>query len=352
MSFAPPEDPLHWPSFVALLRARSIPGSGAGSFAFLADGEGEGKETRLSFAALDHRARAIGAGLQREGMAGQRALLLYPPGLEFLAAFFGCLYAGVVAVPAYPPRPHRPMPRLRGIVTDSTPRILLTEAGLLADADRWNQGVPELSGLLRIATDQVDDGDAEFWRDPGVGVDSPAFLQYTSGSTAASKGVMVSHGNLLGNSAAIRRSFGSRPDSRGVFWLPLYHDMGLIGGVLQTIYCGGSSTLLSPVAFLQRPFRWLEAISRTGATISGGAELRLRPVRPQGHARPDRLARPQPMVGRLQRGRTHPRRNDRSLRRRVCPVRVSSRRLLALLRTGRGHLAGGRRTSRDRTGHG
>src|SRR5206468_6944248 len=97
-----------------------------------------------------------------------------------------------------------------------------------------------------------------------------AFLQYTSGSTASSKGVMVTHGNLLANSALIQRSFASTEESRGVFWLPLYHDMGLIGGVLQTIYCGGTSTLLSPVSFLQRPARWLEAISRTGATISGG----------------------------------------------------------------------------------
>src|SRR5262249_4418734 len=102
------------------------------------------------------------------------------------------------------------------------------------------------------------------------GRETLAFLQYTSGSTAEPKGVMVTHGNLLHNSALIQRSFGSTPQSRGVFWLPLYHDMGLIGGVLQTIYCGGASTLMSPVAFLQEPFRWLAAISRTGASISGG----------------------------------------------------------------------------------
>ena len=110
---------------------------------------------------------------------------------------------------------------------------------------------------------------AERWKDPGAPGDSLAFLQYTSGSTAAPKGVMITHGNLLENSARIQASFGSTAESRGVFWLPLFHDMGLIGGVIQTIYCGGSSTLISPVSFLQRPLRWLQAISRDGATISG-----------------------------------------------------------------------------------
>ncbi len=115
-----------------------------------------------------------------------------------------------------------------------------------------------------------DDEAAGRWVDPGVTPDALAFLQYTSGSTAAPKGVMIGHGNLMANSARIQAVFGSVPGERGVFWLPLFHDMGLIGGVIQTLHCGGASTLLSPVAFLQRPLRWLEAISRTGATISGG----------------------------------------------------------------------------------
>jgi len=241
---------------------------GGGSFAFLADGEAA--EVRLSFADLDARARAIAARLQAEGLAGERALLLFSPGLEFLPAFFGCLYAGVVAVPAYPPRLNRPMPRLRAIVADCAPRAVLTSSSQLVDAGRWAEGVPELAGLARLATDSVPGAEADGWRDPGADRDSVAFLQYTSGSTAASKGVVLTHGNLLANSAAIRRCFGASSATRGVFWLPLYHDMGLIGGILQTIFCGGSSTLLSPVAFLQRPSRWLEAISRTGGTISGG----------------------------------------------------------------------------------
>ena len=111
------------------------------------------------------------------------------------------------------------------------------------------------------------------WIDPGATNGTLAFLQYTSGSTATPKGVMITHGNLLDNSARIQASFDSTPESRGVFWLPLFHDMGLIGGVIQTVYCGGSSTLFSPVSFLQRPLRWLQAISRIGAaTISARAQ--------------------------------------------------------------------------------
>ena len=143
---------------------------------------------------------------------------------------------------------------------------------------------------------------ADGWRRPGPAADSDvAFLQYTSGSTATPKGVMVTHGNLLANSSQIRDCFGSTPESRGVFWLPLFHDMGLIGGVLQTIYCGGSSTLLSPVAFLQRPIRWLQAISETRATISGGPNFAYDLCVRKDRARAARRPRPEPLGSRLQR---------------------------------------------------
>ena len=190
--------------------------------------------------------------------------------------FFGCLYAGVVAVPAYLPKLNRPMTRLRSIVVDARPCAIVTCASQQNDGARWDAGVPELQGVHRLVTDLDASNLAELagrWKDPGAGPDTLAFLQYTSGSTAAPKGVMITHGNLLDNSSRIQSSFGSTPESRGVFWLPLFHDMGLIGGVIQTVYCGGSSTLFSPVSFLQRPLRWLQAISRTGATISGGPDF-------------------------------------------------------------------------------
>ncbi|WP_435021132.1 amino acid adenylation domain-containing protein [Tundrisphaera sp. TA3] len=261
-------------SFVALTRLRADERADAPAFSFLHDGEiGGGAEDRLSFAGLDRRARAIAATLQGVGVAGERALLVGPPGLEFISAFLGCLYAGVVAVPAHLPRPNRPMPRLAAIADGARPRAILTTTGLLADSDRWAAEVPALAGLHRLATDAVPDDRASSWSDPGVGRDDLAFLQYTSGSTASPRGVMVTHGNLLANSAAIRACFGSTPESRGVCWLPLFHDMGLIGGVLQTIHCGGHSTLMAPTAFLQKPVRWLRAIAAAGATISGGPDF-------------------------------------------------------------------------------
>jgi acyl-CoA synthetase (AMP-forming)/AMP-acid ligase II/3-oxoacyl-(acyl-carrier-protein) synthase/acyl carrier protein len=232
--------------------------------------DGVQETARLTYAELDWRARAIAARLRDSRLEGERALLLYPAGLEFIAAFLGCLYAGVVAVPASLGRANRPMSRLRAIAGDARPRALLTVAELLPDAQRWPAQVPELEHLLCLASDDVEESLAEHWRDPGVGPDDLAFLQYTSGSTASPKGVMVTHGNLMHNSELIRHTFGTVADGEGVTWLPFHHDMGLIGGVLQTLYCGASSTLMSPAAFLQRPLRWLEAISRTGALVSGG----------------------------------------------------------------------------------
>ncbi len=260
------------PTFVETLRGRAGRQGGEHAFHFAADGDAA-PSGGVTYEGLDRKARALGARLAWGGLRGERAILLYPPGLEFIASFFGCLYGGTVAVPAHLPRPNRPTDRLRAIVDDARPRAILTTSALLPEAGRWAAEVPGLRGLAVIATDEVDPGLADGWRHPGVGPDALAFLQYTSGSTAMPKGVMVSHGNLIHGSAQIRRCFGSTGASRGVFWLPLYHDMGLIGGVLQTVYCGGSSTILPPVSFLQRPVRWLRAISETGATISGGPDF-------------------------------------------------------------------------------
>ena len=245
----------------------------ANLFTFLPDGDDKAGAT-LTRGELDRQACAIAARLQALGpdSSGARALLLYPPGLEFITAFFGCLYAGVVAVPAYLPRVNRPMTRLRSLVVDAQPCAALTCASQSLDSLRWEAGVPELKGVRRLVTD-VADGDVDElagrWHDPHPQHATLAFLQYTSGSTSLPKGVMITHGNLLHNSALIRHCFDSGPESRGVFWLPLFHDMGLIGGVIQTLYCGGASTLFSPVSFVQRPIRWLQTISDTRAMISG-----------------------------------------------------------------------------------
>ncbi|HEX8118173.1 MAG TPA: fatty acyl-AMP ligase, partial [Pyrinomonadaceae bacterium] len=249
-----------------MLRRRALVQPQQVAYSYVADAEAD--EATLTYGELDRQARAIGAALQALGAEGERALLLYPPGLDYVAAFFGCLYAGVTAVPAYPPRSPRGLPRVQAIVADARARFALGPAPLASgDGPDLAAG---LQGLRWVATGSLETNAEDGWREPAVGPDSLAFLQYTSGSTGTPKGVMVSHRNLLHNSELLERSFGYTPSTRCVTWLPLYHDMGLIGGVLQPLYGGFHNTLLSPLSFLRNPARWLEVISRTEATLSGG----------------------------------------------------------------------------------
>ena len=223
----------------------------------------------VTYVELDRRARAIGAWLENHGAGGKRALLLYPPGLDYIASFFGCLYAGVTAVPAYPPRLNRPAPRIQSIVADSQPSFALTTTTILNNLEQRFEHTPDLQALTWLNTEQVPAGLEADWHHPDISPDTLAFLQYTSGSTSKPKGVMLTHGNLMHNLKAIRHGFQIGEQNSGCFWLPSYHDMGLIGGILEPMYINGPSTLMSPVSFLQRPFRWLEAISRYKATTSG-----------------------------------------------------------------------------------
>ncbi|HEU4455647.1 MAG TPA: condensation domain-containing protein, partial [Longimicrobium sp.] len=252
---------------VELLRMRALRQPERTAYVFLADGERE--EGSVTYAELDARARAVAARLAAAGAAGKRALLVHPPGLEYVAAFLGCLYAGVTAVPIYPPRPNRPSPRLLGIVADARPVAALSTAEGVEEAMRLAEKVPGLSAMKWMAAGGDAEG-ADEWTPPAVDGDTTAFLQYTSGSTSEPKGVMVSHGNLLHNFAVIEHFCGYTEETRSVIWLPPYHDMGLIGGILQPLYSGYPVWLMSPVAFLQRPMRWLEAVSRHRATSSGG----------------------------------------------------------------------------------
>jgi natural product biosynthesis luciferase-like monooxygenase protein/FkbM family methyltransferase len=257
-----------WTSLVHLLRGRAETRPERLAYTFLKDGEAEDGE--VSVGDLDTRARALGAALQDLGGAGERVLLLFPPGLDFIAAFFGCLYAGAVAVPAYPPSLSRAQPRLRAIARDARPAIVMAPALLTAKRDAIVAQVPELAAARWLAADAVESACADVWREVSPGPDALAFLQYTSGSTADPKGVMVSHGNLLHNEEMIRRAFDQSERSVIVGWLPLYHDMGLIGNVLQPLWVDAPCILMSPAAFLQRPVRWLRAISRYRGTTSGG----------------------------------------------------------------------------------
>ncbi|HZF08613.1 MAG TPA: amino acid adenylation domain-containing protein [Thermoanaerobaculia bacterium] len=255
-------------SLGGVLRARAAADPEHRAFTFLVDGEGE--ERYLSQGELDRRARAVAARLQRLGLAGERVLLLFPPGLDYVAAFLGCLYAGAVAVPAYPPTGSRGLPRLTAILADCAPRHVLTVTALRAMVERLLGSAPEIGGIAITDLAEVDEREADAWQDTGVGGDDLAFLQYTSGSTSTPKGVEVSHGNLLANQAMIQEAFATAESSVVVSWLPLYHDMGLIGGLLHPLYLGARCVLLSPFHFLQRPGRWLQAISRYRASVSGG----------------------------------------------------------------------------------
>lgn len=277
------------PNLVDLVRHRARHQPDNVAFTFLVNGEDE--QVHLTNRELDRQARAIGAWLQSHDLAGQRALLLYPPGLEFVAAFFGCLYAGVVAVPVYPPRRNRSLDRIQAIADDAEARIALTTDVVLKRVEPLIDETPHLKSLTWLATCHVPEGMEQRWETPDVHGDTLAFLQYTSGSTGTPKGVILNHANLLHNSALIAHVFEHTRSGLGVFWLPSYHDMGLIGGILQPLYVGRPNILMSPMAFLQRPFRWLSAISRFRGTTSGGPnfayELCVRKVTPEQRAKLD-----------------------------------------------------------------
>jgi acyl-CoA synthetase (AMP-forming)/AMP-acid ligase II len=258
----------HTQNFVELLKFQSDQTPSKVAFRFLGNGEDETES--LTYGELDRRSRAIASRLQCIISPGNRALLIYPSGLNFITAFFGCLYAGVVAVPAYPPKPNRGMEKYQSIVSDAQLTVVLTTAELAVTLKNQSCQDLQTQDLEWLTTDGIVTSDATHWKQPLVEQEDLAFLQYTSGSTGTPKGVMISHRNLIQNSAAINHCFQDTPDSVGVSWLPPYHDMGLIGSVLQPIYVGATMVLMPPLAFVFKPFRWLNAISKYGATTSGG----------------------------------------------------------------------------------
>jgi acyl-CoA synthetase (AMP-forming)/AMP-acid ligase II len=251
-------------TFVDALRDRAASTRAENGYTFLKEGEGPGE--RLSYAELDRRARALAALLQERGAAGERTLLPLPAGLDFITALFGCFYAGALAVPLLPPDPSKPaagVSHLELVARGSGARFALSKGGELRRA----QGLATLEWL---DLDAVDAAVADFWRPPRLDEATPALIQYTSGSTSEPKGVVVRHSNLIANALAIQDVFRISQDSRGVSWLPPHHDMGLMGGILEPLLLGAETALMPPQAFLQRPLRWLAAITRFRATTCGG----------------------------------------------------------------------------------
>lgn len=241
-------------------------------------GKDDDSDTSLSYEELDRRAQGVAAELLRRLVAGGRALLLYPPGLEFVTALFGCFFAEVVAVPACLPRWNRNRQRLEGICKDSQPAIILSTEDV---ATRTLPAIPKgspLWGIPWLATETLPDGFVERQQTTRLAGDTPAILQYTSGSTGTPKGVIVTHANLAHNSYALM-AHGFQPGRTSVelSWLPAYHDMGLVGGVLGPVFLGLRSVLMNPLAFLQKPVRWLRGISRF-RDHQRRPQFRLRPV--------------------------------------------------------------------------
>jgi acyl-CoA synthetase (AMP-forming)/AMP-acid ligase II len=272
-------------NFAQILSEQARGSADSAAFRFIDD---DGDTEAVTYAEVDRRARAVAAAITAatEGRP-EPALLLFAPGLDYLTGLFGCFHAGVPAVPAFPPDPARlarTMPRLLAIIEDSAANLVLTTsaiAGLLEDwlASAVTGRPPRVLAIDTVDTpdtgDAANTGDAAgdftgYGDRPPVGPDTVALLQYTSGSTALPRGVMLTHRQLIANCADIARGFGMHAASSGALWLPPYHDMGLIGGILTPLAEGFPVTLMSPVTFLRRPLSWLRMVSQHRATITGG----------------------------------------------------------------------------------
>jgi acyl-CoA synthetase (AMP-forming)/AMP-acid ligase II len=258
-------------SLVSLLCERQQQSPEAIAFTYLQDGEGEGQ--RLSYLELHQAACAIAAELQDRAAQQERVLLIFGPGLDFIVSFFACLYAGKTAVPMYVPPRQQKLDRLRWVMADSESTLLLS-----TESTRQEIGQLAAGETTPLDVTWIEGGASRFqercsWLPNNPRRDQIAFLQYSSGSTSDPKAVMVSHANIMANEQAICAAFRLNTDTAAVSWLPHYHDMGLIGTILQPVYYGIPCTLMSPLHFIQKPIRWLRAISENRATISGGPDF-------------------------------------------------------------------------------
>jgi acyl-CoA synthetase (AMP-forming)/AMP-acid ligase II len=276
-------------TLVDLLRRRADRQPEGLAYAFLDDGGGVGE--RLSYGELDREARRIAAWLQESGAQGDRALLLFPAGLDFLKAFFGCLYAGVIAIPAPPPeasRLKRTLPRLRAIAGDAGVSVVISNPSILPLVSGFRDEAPGLEAMRYLDIGEAPPDFSGLWSEPRLGTDDLAYLQYTSGSTTSPKGVMISHRNVVHHCGYLRRACEYTPESISVTWLPYFHDYGLIEGLMEPLYNGTPCYAMSPFAFMKRPSNWLQAISRHRATHTQAPNFAYEQcVR---RARPDQLA--------------------------------------------------------------
>lgn len=261
-------------TIVDILLDRSASQPNQTAYTFLADGENESGS--CTYEELDTQAKAIAVQLLTTVNPGDRALLVYPytAGLEFIASFLGCLYAGVIAVTDYPRQHIKSLSQYQDRIANCQAAIALTTQEFVDRVKVQLIAHPtmalKLEALPWLATDKVNLNLASQWQKPDINEKTLAFLQFTSGSTGDPKGVMVTHGNVLHNSKVIYQSFGHHKQTKILMWLPMFHDMGLIGGVMQPLYAGLPAVLMSPIALAQKPFLWLQALSKYKITTSGG----------------------------------------------------------------------------------
>lgn len=279
-------------SLVDLLRHQALTRGESLAFAFLEDGRDE--VDRIGFAGLDAEARAIAGWLAQRHAPGERVLLLFPAGIDFVRAFFGCLYAGLIAIPAPAPeasRRKRTLPRLQAIARDAEVTLVMSTGETLALVRETMALLPALAGVRAVDVRDAPAVAAADWRPPAVASGDVAYLQYTSGSTNDPKGVMLTHGNVLHHCSDLRAACGYGPGSVSVTWLPYYHDYGLIEGIIVPIQNGTPCHIMSPFAFLKRPLAWLRALSSLRATHGQGPNFAfdqcVRRVRPEQRAELD-----------------------------------------------------------------
>ncbi|MEM9217717.1 MAG: SDR family NAD(P)-dependent oxidoreductase, partial [Cyanobacteria bacterium P01_F01_bin.150] len=277
-------------NLIELLNYRAIYHPQRTAYIYLQDGEIESDQLR--YQDLKQQAQAIASQLLQIAQPGERVLLLYPPGLEFVTALFGCLYAGIIAVPANPPRRRQRRSRLGAIANDAQPTVVLTTTNIWQQLQKQSRDYPKITRLAVLITEDVKYSQGlTSLTAPVANPDTLAFLQYTSGSTGQPKGVRVSHGNVLHNCKLIQSVAHTSATSRLVSWLPVYHDMGLINSIFQPLYVGCQSIIMSPTAFLQKPVRWLQAISKFRGTHGGAPDfayqLCVQKIRPEQKAELD-----------------------------------------------------------------
>ncbi len=255
-------------TYIEVIKNRTLQKPDHIVFRFLNDGVTESES--LTYIELETRSKALGASMQEYGEKGDRVLLLFPAGLDYIASIFSCFYSGFIAVPAYPPRRNQKIHRLKSIIEDSKAKICILSHKVYETIERNFSEDPDLQNINWIIYEDIKDDNYKNFKEPLIKEDDIALIQYTSGSTGSPKGVMLTQLNLLYNSEYIRQAFDFNENSVGVNWLPIFHDMGLIGGVLQAAYLGVQNVGMPPTAFLKSPYNWLKAMEKYKGTTGGG----------------------------------------------------------------------------------